>query len=283
MSKKILLFLSILISITTFSQEKKKDSIHILKGKVLDVKTRFPLKSAHVFNLNTVSGIVTNRFGDFKIKAKKNDTIHISYIGYESVKLIVTNDLLKDKNIEIAINEKVVEIEEVVVRAHNLVGVLAIDSKSVPDEAPRQIHIEGLAQTFEVGKPVSRNYDSPLAAVFNPVDFWYQKLGKKPKEMKKLKKLREDDNLKDLMEEKFDREVMLEYLDMSRDELNELLKDCNYSRKFIKKASDLQIVNAVINCFEGHKTHAKGKVKKEIIHLSDKPKEEDKKIEKTKS
>lgn len=268
MFKKIFFLLVLVYSSTAFSQitQDKKEK---LKGRIIDVKTRFPLKSANILNLNSVIGTVTNRFGEFELTAKKNDTIHISYIGYESIKLIVTNDILSNDKLEIAIHPKIVEIQEVKVSSHQLVGVLAIDAKNVPAVAPRRIHISGIAQTFEIGKPTSTNYNSPLAAVFNPVDFWYQKLGKKPKEMKKLNKLRKDDNLRGMMEQNFNREVLLDYLNMNRDELNDLLKDCNHSRRFIKKASDLQVVNAILNCYEGHKTKTKGKVKRKIKRLSD--------------
>ncbi len=266
MQKTLFYILLVIVSFSAISQNNE-EAKYTLKGRIIDVKTRFPLKSAHVLNLNSVVGTITNRFGEFSISAKKNDTLHISYIGYESIKLKVTNDLLKNDKIKIAIHEKIVDIKEVKVKAHNLVGVLAIDAKSVPASTPTRIHINGLAQAFEIGRPTSRNYESPLAAVFNPVDFWYQKLGKRPKEMKKLKKLRKDDQLREIMEQNFNREIMLEYLSMTRDELHDLLKDCNYSKRFIRKASDLQIVNAVINCYESHKTNKKGKVKKEVIHL----------------
>ncbi len=268
MIKKIFFLVIILITSTTFSQNtivKKKK----LKGRITDVKTKLPLKSANILNLNTVIGTITNQYGEFALTAKKNDTIHISYIGYESIKLIVTNDILNNDKLEIAINPKIIDIEEVKVKSHQLIGVLAIDAKNVPIAAPKRIHIDGIAQTFEIGKPTSPNYDSPLAAVFNPLNFWYQKLGKKPRELKKLKKIRKDDQLRDMMEQNFNREILLDYLKMSRAELNDLLKDCNHSRKFIKKASDLQVINAVINCYESHKTNKKGTVKKEIIHLSD--------------
>jgi len=267
--QKTLFYLFLLtISFSAISQNNDKATKYKVNGKIMDVNTRFPLKSAHILNLNSVVGTITNRFGEFAITAKKNDILYISYIGYESIKLKITNDLLKNDKLEIAIHQKIVDIKEIKVKAHKLVGVLAIDAKNVPVNLPTRIHINGLAQAFEVGRAQARNYESPLAAVFSPVDFWYQKLGKKPKEMKKLKQLRKDDNLREIMEQKFDREVMLEYLDMSRDELHDLLKDCNYSKRFIRKASDLQVVNAVINCYESHKTDKKGKVKKEIIHIN---------------
>ncbi|MCF6349593.1 MAG: carboxypeptidase-like regulatory domain-containing protein [Flavobacteriaceae bacterium] len=263
MIKRMFLAMLIISSIV-YSQEENEDRSQKIKGKVIDVATRFPLKSAHVLNLTSVKGIVTNRFGEFSISAKKGDEIYFSYIGYESVKLIITNDLLKNENLEIAINEKTVSIKEVTVKAHELVGVLTVDAKNVPNTTPTRVHISGLPQAYEVGLPESRNYNSPLAAVFSPIDFWYQKLGKKSKDMKKLKKLRKDDNLRNIMEQKFNREVMLEFLDLTRDELNDMLKDCRYSSRFIKKASDLQIVDAVINCYENQKTLNKGKVRQDV-------------------
>ena len=59
---------------------------------------------------------------------------------------------------------------------------------------------------------------------------------------------------------KFDREVMMEYLEMDRQELTNLLSDCNYSEYFIQKASDLQIIEAVLNCYENYKAQKRGKI-----------------------
>ena len=64
---------------------------------------------------------------------------------------------------------------------------------------------------------------------------------------------------------KFDREVMMEYLEMDRAELNKLLSDCNYSEYFIKKASDLQLIEAVLNCYENYKAVKKGKIERNRI------------------
>jgi hypothetical protein len=267
--KKVILILFVFTSLFIHSQNNKDTIYSTLKGQILDVKTRFPLKSAHILNLTTVKGTTTNSHGRFEIKAKKGDEIYISYIGYESIKLIVTNDLLNDKDLKIGIHDRIVPLDVVEVKSHKLIGILAVDAKNVPKTTPNRVHINGLPQTYETGLPKARNYNSALAAVFSPIDFWYQKLGKKPKELKKLNKLRKDDKLREIMEQKFNREVMLQYLDMSRNELNQMLKDCNYSKRFIKKASDLQIVDAILNCYENQKIQNKGKVKKEMKHYNE--------------
>ncbi len=88
--------------------------------------------------------------------------------------------------------------------------------------------------------------------------------GKKPKQLRKLKKLRDDDSLRKLMEAKFNRELMMEYLDMNAPELNELLNECNYSDFFIKEASDLQLIEAILLCYENYKAIKKGSTIKQV-------------------
>ena len=245
-----------------------QDSIKTLAGRIISVTDKKPLQSAHIVNLNSVVGTVTNRKGEFRISAQANDTIFISYVGFQSIKLKVTKDLLRGNELEIAIHEKTIDIDEVTVKAHNLIGVLEIDAKNVPRDEYSRIHIEGLPQAYEIGRPQSTEYNTIAGALFNPIDFWYAKFGKKPKELKKLKKLKDEDQLRDIMEEKFSREILMDYMDMSRKELNDLLKDCNYSNNFIRKASDLQVIEAVLECYENYRAIKEGKVSKDKIRIN---------------
>ncbi len=275
MQRIIFTLLTLAFVSTAFSQEKStgniaQDSIKNLKGRIISVTDKKPLQSAHVINMNTADGTITNSDGEFSIPVKANDTIHISYIGYQSIKLKITKDLLKGNELEIAIHEKVVNIDEVTVKVHNLIGVLEIDAKNVPKDQFSRIHIDGLPQAYEVGRPQTKDYTSLSGALFNPLDFWYQKFGKKPKELKKLKKLKEEDKLRNIMEEKFSREILMDYMDMSRKELNDLLKECNYSNNFIRKASDLQVIEAVLECYENYRAIKLGKVTKEKIRIKNK-------------
>jgi len=269
-----LLFLS--FNIFMFSQEletQSKDTIPqdpvSLKGKIISINDKKPLQSAHIINLNSVKGTITNSQGQFEIPASVNDTIFISYIGFQSIKLKITNDLLKGNELEIAIHEKVVNIDEVTIKSHKLIGVLVVDAKNVPENSYSRIHINGLPQAYEVGRSYGSSYNSGLGAIFNPVDFWYKKFGKKPKELDRLRKLKEGDQMRNMMEQKYSREIMMDYLDMSRKELNDLLTECNYSGRFINKASDLQIIEAVLECYENYRAIQKGTVKKDIIHIKD--------------
>ncbi|CAL2102992.1 Carboxypeptidase-like protein [Tenacibaculum sp. 190130A14a] len=256
MQKKLFLLVAILWSISFQAQET-------LKGQVVHSETKKPLSAAHILNLNTVVGTITNEKGLFELTAKANDTVLVSFLGFSSIKLKITNDLLKGNEVIISLAEKPEEVKEVVIRSTKLIGVLEVDVKQVPKDRFSRIHINGLPQTYEVGRP--QKIVSPLSKILNPVDLVYNLFGKKPGQLKKLKKLKKEDDLRKMLAGKFDREVMMEYLEMDRAELNKLLGDCNYSEYFIKKASDLQLIEAVLNCYESYKAVKKGKIERNRI------------------
>ncbi len=257
MLKKIHLLLIIFTVGFSFAQEQK------LKGQVIHAVTKKPLSASHVLNLNTVIGTITNEDGIFELTAKANDTVLVSFLGFESIKLKVTNDLLKGNELEIALNEKPEEVKEIVIKSTKLIGVLEVDIKQVPKDRFTRIHLNGLPQTYEVGRP--QKISSPIARLLNPVDLVYNLFGKKPKQLKKLQKLKKEDDLRKMLAGKFDREVMMEYLEMDKQQLAKLLVDCDYSEYFIKKASDLQLIEAVLNCYENYKAIKKGKIERDRI------------------
>ncbi|MDT7831866.1 carboxypeptidase-like regulatory domain-containing protein [Flavobacteriaceae bacterium S356] len=259
--RKLLIYSFILFSVGVFSQT---DSLKVktVKGQVVDALSKKALSAAHILNLNSVVGTITNDTGLFDISAKANDTIIVSYLGYSSIKIKITNDLLKGNELLIELYEKAEEVKEVIIKSTKLIGVLEIDVKQVPKDRFTRIRINGLPQTYEVGKPKGRNFRSPIAALFQPVDFLYSHFGKKPKQLKKLQKIKKEDNLRKIMAGKFDREVMMEYLEMDRQELMELIADCNYSDYFTKKASDLQMIEAILDCYENYKALKKGKIER---------------------
>jgi hypothetical protein len=263
MHKKIFV-LCLLVSLTAFSQ---KDSINtkILKGQIIHAVNKRVLSAAHILNLNTVQGTITNDKGYFELPTQANDTILVSYLGFSSINLKITKDLLKGNELEIALYEKPEEIREIVIKSTKLIGVLEVDIKQVPKDRFTRIHINGLPQTYEVGKPQKRDFSTPLDALFQPVDFLYNLFGKKPKQLKKLQKLKKEDDLRKMLAGNFDREVMMEYLQMDRQELTELLTDCSYSDYFIKKASDLQMIEAILDCYENYKAIKKGKIERDKV------------------
>ena len=105
--KKILIFITLLFSFISFSQEQGQ----IVKGKVQSETSKAILQNVHVLNLTKVKGTITNNEGVFEINAKLNDTLYFSYIGYKPLKVVVTNDLIR-------FNENTIAVSYTHLRAH---------------------------------------------------------------------------------------------------------------------------------------------------------------------
>ena len=77
--------------------------------------------------------------------------------------------------------------------------------------------------------------------------------GKNAVQMKKLKLMREDNEIKNLLISKFDRQVLIQLLGIKRVDIDEILRNCNYSDTFMNEANDLQILEAISRCYEEYR------------------------------
>lgn|SRR5690606_20619198 len=250
MKQYLLLFFILVSSIFCFSQEDEGK----VKGVVVDASSNHFLESVNIVNLNKVIGTSTNSNGEFEISVKVNDTLHLSYLGYKSIKVRVTNDWLKfGSATTIKLTELALALEEVVVNQLKLTGYLEVDIKQVPAiNTNYRYSISGLPSTgYEAGRPSTIN--KVLGSIFNPADFLHRMFGKKPNELRKLKKMKEDDEIRNLLASRFDREMLTVLLQVNKVDLDEIVSQCNYSKGFIQSANDLQILDAISECYEEYK------------------------------
>ena len=109
---KMLLLLNIIVWVS-LSQICAQD-ILVLKGQVFDAKIQKGLSFASISVKNKFKGTVANNTGDFSfiIPSKfKNDTLRISYIGYQDVEILI--DTIKHK-LHIELTENSALLNEVV-------------------------------------------------------------------------------------------------------------------------------------------------------------------------
>jgi hypothetical protein len=258
------LLISVLCLFTTFTygQETENQSEPTrVKGTIISTTTNGPLSEVNIVNINQVVGTSTNDDGEFEIRANANDTLHLSYLGYKSIKVRVTNDWIKFGNTEIEMTELALALEEVTVRQLKLTGYLKVDMAQVPIRSNERYRISGLpGQGYEARRP---NVASKvLGAIFNPADFLYNMFGKKPNEMRKLRKMKEDDEIRNTLAKRYDREMLMVLLQVNKFDLDEIVNQCNYSKDFINTANDLQILDAISQCYEEYKVITRNKKRK---------------------
>lgn len=236
-----------------FAQEEDNTLEEELNAVVVNAQTEEPMESVHVVNLNKVIGTITNENGEFSITASVNDTLYFSFLGFKSQKIRVTNDMFKFKDTKIALTELAYALEEVIVRPYQLTGYLEIDVKNLPINNSYQYSISGLSVGYEGGNKNPSAVTKVLGAILNPADLLRNLFGKQPNQMRKLRKMKEDDQIRDLLASKFDRETLTELLQIEKVDIQDILNNCNYSKSFITTANDLQILDAISSCYEEFK------------------------------
>ncbi len=253
MVKRIKWFLLFLPFAVYCQESQETTEVKEIKALVINAQTDEPLESVHVINLNEVVGTITNEEGEFTISAAVNDTLYFSYLGFKSQKIRVTNDMFKFKDTKISLTELAYALEEVIVTPYQLTGYLEIDVKNLPLNDSYQYSISGLSVGYEAGSKSPSAVTKVLGAILNPADLLRNLFGKQPNQMRKLRKIKEEDEIRDLLATKFDREVLMELLQIEKIDIQDILTNCNYSKSFITTANDLQILDAISSCYEEFK------------------------------
>ena len=106
MLKKIFFFLIVIQF--SFSQERV-----LIQGKVIYRNINVP--AANVINNTSQSSTITNDEGEFQIYAKRGDEIIFSSVQYIIRTVRVNEEILKNKRIIVQINQRVRELDEVVI------------------------------------------------------------------------------------------------------------------------------------------------------------------------
>jgi hypothetical protein len=249
--KYFVVFFFLLLSATIVAQDIEPSQK--VTGIIVNDKTNLPLTGVNIININKVRGATSDSNGYFEINVQLNDTLHFTILGFQSLRVRVTNDWLKNKATRIHLTEKAIALEEVIIRPFNLTGYLEIDTKLIPTKENYRYSISGLTQGYEAGEYSPNAFGRVLGSIFNPADMLYNFFGNKPKELKKLKEMKKDDTVRTLLESKFDRETIAVLLGVDVKEISEILQRCNYSESFIQTANDLQIMDAISGCYEEYK------------------------------
>lgn len=126
LKQRISFVIILFISQFVFSQNIERQ---VVKGKI--TADSLDVENITVFNISSNIGAVTDEFGIFYIKAKEKDTLFFQALSFVSQKYILTkNDFYVDE-LEVKLNVKINELNEVVVSPNTLTGDLKQDTKKI--------------------------------------------------------------------------------------------------------------------------------------------------------
>ena len=225
----------------------------VISGTVMNAANDVALENVHIVNLNQVKGSISEEDGSFEIQATTNDTLYFTYLGFKSIKVRVTNDWLKYGNVKVKMTEVGIALEEVTVSDVKLTGYLEIDAKNIPIYENKRYSISGLNIGYEAGGSSPSAFNKVIGSIFNPADALNNLFSRRERQMRKLRQMKKDESIRDLLGSKYNRETLSAMLQLSKSEIDEVLSRCNYSEDFVKTATDLQILDAISGCWEEYK------------------------------
>ena len=231
----------------------QESPVYVIKGQIQNAANDLKLYNANIININTVKGTISDKEGKFNINASLNDTLYFSYVGFKSMQVRVTEDWIKFGEVKVKMTEVAIALEEVTVSNFKLTGYLEIDAKNIPVYDNYVYQISGLDYGYEGGSYQKSSFSKTLDAITNPADLLYKTFGKKPRQMRKVRKMKEDESIRNLLVDKYNKETLSAVLQLSISDIEEILKRCNYSKNYIKEANDLQLLDAISNCYENYK------------------------------
>lgn len=249
--KYFVVFFFTFFSCLTFAQEETVSQK--ISALIVNDDTSLPLSNVNIININKAKATTSNDKGIFEILASVNDTLHVSIVGFQSLRLRVTNDWIRDYSTKIKLTEKAIALEEVIIFPYKLTGYLEIDTKYIPSPENYRYSISGLDQAYEAGEFSPNAFGKVMGSLFNPADMLYNFFGKKPKELKRLKEMKKDQAIRGMLESRYDRDTLAALLGIDKKEIKEILARCSYSESFAMSANDLQILDAISGCYEEYK------------------------------
>jgi len=241
-------FLILLFFFLHFSYGQDDSEETYYRGTLYNQMSKQVLVSANIINLSSYKGTSSDDRGMFNIPAKVNDSIFISFLGYKPINIKITSENLL-KHHSIYMSEAPYSLEEVVIHGHQLTGNLNIDVNLIPIQVPININQSIFASFGNPSPNALTRINDVLREILNPVDLIYNIFSTKGKDMRRLKKIQKEEKVREILASKFDREILSRLLNIDKKDVYRVLDMCNYSEEFITKANDLQILEAILNCY----------------------------------
>ncbi|HEA20693.1 hypothetical protein LCGC14_0822720 [marine sediment metagenome] len=129
-------------------QNNQDDGREILRGTVL--YRNIPVPNENVINIDTENAVISNTGGQFAIPVKAGDQLAFSAVNYQLEVIEITEAMLENERLVIEVNEKVTELDEVVVSPENQEKFLEVQNArfaEVEYETDRSTEVDNIALT----------------------------------------------------------------------------------------------------------------------------------------
>lgn len=245
--KKSLTFLLFLTVFThVFAQTGERT---LLRGKVLYKNMNVP--NENVINLNAEKATITNEDGEFEIAVKAGDELAFSAINYKLTSVKITEEMLQNKRLVVEVEEKVTELEEVVVSPEDRERFVALKQEEF-----KKVDYTSDASTPVVNDAISQG-ERGMQNGLNLVNIFKLLFrSNKEKDPDPRNRLKVSDVLRQVYEDRF----FVMDLKIPPDKINEFLYYCDDkipAQTLLKKENEFQLIEFLVNQSKAYRKQMK--------------------------
>lgn len=209
-------------------------SLVLFEGLIIEDKSKDPVPNVTIVNVRDESLSSSNADGEFSIKAKEGDTLVFSKPGfayryssaYSNSKAII--DLLPQNFL----------LEEVPITAYKLTSNL-----------PKQMPIKEPARPTGEDIMIPQSVKPTLA---NPIDFLYDQFGKRPRQLRELKAILDNENYRQKLAKNNNRNALFELTGLTSNQIEELLLFCTWDKQMIQYKTDYELLLSLYRCYQDY-------------------------------
>jgi len=210
----------------------------LLSGEVVS-PANTPIDGVHILNTNNNNLAITDNTGFFSLTMHETHVLRISAVGFKTYYYSV-----KKYNKE---NLSYVKITLQTVT----IGLKNIDI--IAKEEPRAEYLfrpKPLPSPFSFGYQGVQHKVKPT--VMNPISMLYDWLSKEGKQNRKLEELLKQEEVKKLVANRYESDLMWQLTGYAGPELERFKKHCNLSDYFVTNASDYEFLLKIKDCYNSY-------------------------------
>jgi len=233
----------LLFTFSAFSTISLVAQKQFIKGIILSQSDSSIISHAHIINTTSKIGVTSNQTGDFFIKAKSEDTLLISFIGFESQKIQaskVGNEIYLKRAIHTLESHTVLPYKDFKEFREAFTNLELKKTTKFKLNKSFLLSIDEL-KLWSPPQNILRGQFTALAAKFN----------KRIQDKKNYERLLKRDKNKAFLATKFNPTIIKQATTLKEEyQINSFMEYCDFTDQFIEFSSHYNLMDQIINCFD---------------------------------
>lgn len=229
--------LGIYISLFTLISFSQDDDRRLLMGQVIYKNVN--VANEYVINSTTEKATITNEKGEFSIKVKVDDELVFTAVNFQYKLVKITPEILANNRLVVSVNEKVTELDEVVLTPEDQERYLQVKNEEFKEyeyEVDRGTEVENVALSqSERGMTDGINFVNIFRAIFKSKDIEQE-----------AKPMLASEVLRQVYDDRF----FVMDLKIPQDKIDAFLLYCDPkmpARSLLKKENEFQLIDSLVN------------------------------------